>query len=218
MKIAVWGTGMVGDTIGSRLIELGHEVMMGSRSATNEKAAEFVKKNGSKALQGTFADAAAFGEYIVNCTHGVATLSILESAQATDLTGKVFVDISNPLDFSKGMPPTLSVVNTSSLAEEIQATFPDLKVVKTLNTMWCGLMVNPVMLANGDHDVFLSGNDADAKAFVTEHVLKAFGWADEHIYDLGDVTTARGTEMLLPLWLRVWGATGVGAFNFKIVK
>jgi predicted dinucleotide-binding enzyme len=217
MKIAVLGTGMVGDTIGSRLIGLGHEVKMGSRTLTNEKAGAWTIKNGRSASNGTFADAAAFGEIIFNCTKGVATIDILKSAGAQNLKGKIIVDVANPLDSSKGSLPTLSVVNDNSLAEEIQKNFPETKVVKTLNTMWCGIMVNPAMIGGGDHQNFISGNDATAKKQVTE-ILKSFGWKESNILDLGDITNARGTEMLLPLWIRVWGATQNGAFNFKIVK
>ena len=218
MKIAVFGTGMVGDTIGSRLIELGHEVMMGSRSANNEKAKAFVAKHAAKASAGTFAEAAAYGEVIFNCTKGDGSIEALTLAGSA-LNGKVLVDVSNPLDFSKGAPPSLipSLSNTNSLGEEIQKTFPSLKVVKTLNTMWCGLMVNPNMIGDGNHTNFLSGNDAEAKAMV-KGLLKEFGWKNENLLDLGDITNARGTEAVLPIWLRVWGATQNGAFNFKIVS
>lgn len=217
MKIAVLGTGTVGETIGGRLIELGHEVKMGSRTPDNEKAAAWVLKNGPRASQGTFRDAAAFGELLFNCTMGVASIDVLASAGAGNLDGKVLIDVSNPLDFSRGMPPSLTICNTNSLGEEIQNAFPGLKVVKALNTMWCGLMVNPNMLQEGDHTAFISGNDEGAKA-KTREIMRAFGWKDEQILDLGDISTARGTEMLLPIWLRTWAALGTGAFNFKVVK
>lgn len=217
MKIAVLGTGNVGDTIGSKLIDLGNEVMMGSRTADNEKTKAFINKNNGKANAGTFAAAAAFGEIIINCTSGGGSLEALKLAGENNLKGKVLVDLANPLDFSKGMPPTLSVVNTTSLAEEIQKAFPGTKVVKALNTMWCGLMVNPAMVNGGDHNTFICGNDADAKAKVKD-LLKTFGWHEKNILDLGDLTAARGTEMYLPLWLRIYGATNNGAFNIKIVS
>lgn len=217
MKIAILGTGNVGSTIGSKLIELGHEVMMGSRTATNEKAAAFVAKHNAKASAGSFSDAAAFGQIIINCTAGVASLEALKLAGENNLSGKVLIDVSNPLDFSKGMPATLSVCNNNSIGEEIQKAFPKTKVVKALNTMWCGLMVNPGMINQGDHHTFISGNDADAKATVKE-ILNSFGWSNNNIIDLGDITTARGTEMYLPLWLRIYGATNNGAFNIKIVS
>ena len=217
MKIAVLGTGNVGDTIGSKLIELGHTVMMGSRTSDNEKGKAFVAKHTGKASLGTFADATAFGELIFNCTAGVGSLEALKIAGEKNLSGKIMIDISNPLDFSKGMPPTLSVVNTTSLGEEIQKSFPQTKVVKALNTMWCGLMVNPAMINGGDHSTFISGNDTDAKEKVKE-ILKSFGWAEKNILDLGDITKARGAEMYLPLWLSIYGATNNGAFNIKIVS
>lgn len=217
MKIAVFGTGMVGDTIGSKLAELGHLVMMGSRTKDNEKAKAFVAKHSKNASTGKFADAASFAEIIFNCTKGIASIDALKMAGEKNLNGKIIVDISNPLDSSKGMPPSLAISNTNSLGEEIQKTFPQAKVVKTLNTMWCGLMVNPAMINGGDHNVFVSGNDASAKQEVKK-ILRTFGWADKNILDLGDISTARGTEMYLPLWLRVYGATNNGAFNIKIVS
>ncbi|KAA9037138.1 NADP oxidoreductase [Ginsengibacter hankyongi] len=216
-KIAVLGTGMVGDTIGSKLIELGHEVMMGSRTQGNEKAKAFVAKHNGKASAGTFAEAAGFGEIIFNCTAGVGSIEALKMAAEKDLDGKIIVDIANPLDFSNGMPPSLAIVNTNSLGEEIQKTFPQTKVVKALNTMWCGLMVKPAMINGGDHSTFVSGNDANAKEEVKK-ILKSFGWNEANILDLGDITTARGTEMFLPLWLQIYTATNNGAFNIKIVS
>lgn len=218
MKIAVFGTGMVGDTIGSRLIDLGHQVMMGSRTAKNEKALTFVAKHKANASAGTYADAAKFGEIIFNCTKGDGSIEALKLGGA-GVNGKIIVDISNPLDFSKGTPPGLipSLSNTNSLGEEIQKTFPQAKVVKTLNTMWCGLMVNPNMIGGGNHTNFICGNDAEAKANV-KSLLNEFGWKNENILDLGDITNARGSESVLPIWLRVWGATQNGAFNFKIVS
>ncbi|MBP7270190.1 MAG: NAD(P)-binding domain-containing protein [Bacteroidia bacterium] len=218
MRISILGTGNVGDTIGSKLVELGHDVMMGSRSANNEKALAFVAKQSGKASAGTFADAAAFGEIIFNCTKGEASLDALKLAGAA-LDGKILIDVANPLDFSRGMPPGLvpALSNFNSLGEEIQRTFPNVKVVKTLNTMWCGLMVNPRMIGDGNHINYLCGNDAEAKEKVRA-LLKTFGWKDEQLLDLGDITNARGTEAVLPIWLRVWGATKTGAFNFGIVR
>lgn len=217
MKIAVLGTGMVGDTIGSRLIELGHDVMMGSRTATNEKAIAFADRHKGKGSAGTYREATSFGELVINCVKGEGSIEALQAA-GDGLRGKILVDISNPLDFSKGNPPSLipSLSNTYSLGEEIQKNFPATKVVKTLNTMWCGLMVNPNMIGGGNHTNFMCGNDAEAKAAVRK-LLNEFGWKNENILDLGDITNARGTESVLPIWLRVWIATQNGAFNFKII-
>ncbi|WPB82083.1 NAD(P)-binding domain-containing protein [Archangium violaceum] len=215
MKIAVLGTGMVGETIGSKLVALGHEVKMGSRSATNEKAAAWVKKAGAKASQGTFADAAAFGELLFNCTSGSGSLEALNAAGKKNLEGKILLDLSNPLEFSKGMPPTLFVSNTDSLGEQIQRAFPELKVVKTLNTINANVMVDPARIP-GEHAVFVSGNDAEAKGQVKRLLTEWFGW--KQVIDLGDITTARGTESYLPLWLRLWGAMGTPDFNIQIVK
>ena len=215
-KIGILGTGTVGVIIGSKLVELGFDVMMGSRTATNEKALAFVDKHNNKAKAGTFADAASFGEIIFNCISGASTLHALSMAGVENLRHKIIVDVANPLDFSNGMPPSLSVVNTNSLGEEIQKYFPHSMVVKTLNTMWCGVMVNPGMINGGDHNVFMCGNDEVAKIEVAE-ILKSFGWVENNIIDLGDISKARATEMYLPLWLSVFGKDKNGAFNIKIV-
>ncbi|MFA6403018.1 MAG: NAD(P)-binding domain-containing protein [Salinivirgaceae bacterium] len=217
MKIAVFGTGIVGDTIGSKLVELGHSIMMGSRTADNEKAKAFVAKHHGKASAGTFTNAAVFGEIVFNCTAGMGSIEALKLAGTENLNGKIIVDIANSLDFSKGMPPSLAIVNTNSLGEEIQRTFPKAHVVKALNTMWCGLMVNPNLINGGDHNTFICGNESVAKEKVKE-LLKSFGWLEKNILDLGDITKARGTEMYLPLWLSIYGATNNGAFNIKIVN
>jgi predicted dinucleotide-binding enzyme len=216
MNIAVLGSGMVGATIGGKLIQLGHKVRMGSRAANNEKAAAWVKANGANASQGTFTDAAAFGEIVFVCTSGAGTLGALKQAGADNLKGKLLIDISNPMEFSKGMPPTLSVCNDDSLAEQIQRAYPEAKVVKSLNTLNAQLMVNPSLLAGGDHSIFMSGNDAGAKAKTAEILREWFGWKD--ILDLGDITTARGPEMMLAAWLRIWGSLKTANFNYKIVR
>lgn len=207
---------MVGQAIGSRLAELGHEVRMGSRTAGNPKAVEWAKQ-AQGASEGSFADAASFGEIVFNCTSGSASLAALAAAGADNLAGKVLVDVANPLDFSQGMPPTLSVCNTDSLGEQIQRAFPEARVVKALNTMNCNIMVHPDQVGHGEHHTFLSGNDADAKQTV-KALLQSFGWQDAFVLDLGDISTARGTEAWLPLWLRIWGATGSGSFNLRIVN
>jgi hypothetical protein len=205
---------MVGATLGSKFIQLGHEVKMGSRSTDNENAVQWAKQNGAHASHGTFADAAVFGEIVFNCTAGTASLAAVTSAGASNLKGKVLVDVANPLDFSKGMPPTLTVCNTDSLGEQIQRAFPNVKVVKALNTMNCRVMVDPA-LVRGEHDVFVCGNDPQAKARLAE-VLKSFGW--KSVIDMGDITAARGMEMLLPIWLRLMGLFQSPDFNFKIAR
>ncbi|MBL0340167.1 MAG: NAD(P)-binding domain-containing protein [Bacteroidetes bacterium] len=215
MKIGILGTGMVGNAIGSKLVTHGYEVMMGSRSATNEKAAEFVKNAGKGASQGTFAEAAMYGEIVFNCTKGEVSMEVLKLAKEENLTGKILIDVANPLYFEKGAIPTLSVCNTDSLGETLQRNFPSVKVVKTLNTMNCNLMVN-ASLVPGDHDIFICGNDAAAKTKVETILRNDFGW--EHILDLGDITNARATEMLLPIWIRLYGKFQSPNFNFHIAK
>jgi 8-hydroxy-5-deazaflavin:NADPH oxidoreductase len=216
MKIGVFGTGMVGKAHGTRLVGLGHEVMMGSRTRENPAAAAWAEASGDLASHGTFADAAAFAELLINATLGEASLDALNSAGAEHMRGKVLVDIANPLDFSRGMPPTLAVSNTDSLGERLQRAFPDVRVVKALNTMNCEVQVDPRRVP-GSHSVFLCGDDAGAKA-VTVGLLHEYGWEDRDIIDLGDITGSRGVEMILPLWLRLWGVVGHGSFNFGVVR
>ena len=229
MKIGVLGTGAVGRTFSVRLTELGHEIMLGTRNVAEKLAStskdymgnpsfsEWYKSN-SKVGLGTFADAAAFGELIINGTYGGSSMDALKLAGPANLSGKVIMDVANPLDFSHGTPPSLipEMSNTTSLAEVIQNTFPGAKVVKTLNTMNCGVMVNPQLVGGGDHVNFISGNDNDAKMKVKK-LLYQLGWKDENLIDLGDLSGARGTEMYLPLWIRLWGATKTGVFNIKLV-
>jgi 8-hydroxy-5-deazaflavin:NADPH oxidoreductase len=216
MKIGVLGTGMVGQTIGSKLIAVGHEVKMGGRQTSNEKAVAWARGAGAGASHGTFADAAAFGEIVFNATLGAAALDALGAAGADNLRGKILVDVSNPLDFSKGMPPSLFTGSADSLGERIQRSFPEAKVVKALNTINVQVMVDPGRLAGADHEVFVSGNDAGAKTRVAEILKDWFGW--KRVIDLGDITTARGAESYVVLWACLWGVLGTTAFNLKIVR
>jgi 8-hydroxy-5-deazaflavin:NADPH oxidoreductase len=226
MRIGILGTGIVGRVIAARLAELGHDVTIGTRDveallarsepdAMGTEPFSAWKEENPRIALGTFAEAAAAAELLVNATNGAGSLEALGAAGAEDLDGKVLIDISNPLDFSAGMPPSLSVSNTDSLGEQIQRAFPSAKVVKTLNTVNAFVMADPSLVAGGEHTVFLSGNDGESKAQVTA-ILRSFGWRD--ILDLGDITTARGTEMYLPLWLRLWGALGTGTFNISVVR
>jgi 8-hydroxy-5-deazaflavin:NADPH oxidoreductase len=225
MNIGILGTGAVGKAFASRLSELGHEVKLGTRDpqqTLQKKDAgsvyEFLQKN-KKITLGSFAEASAFGEMIINVCKGSVAMEVIRLAGEKNLAGKTLIDITNPLDFSRGMPPSLipEYSNTTSLAEEIQKIIPDTKVVKTLNTMWNGLMINPSQLANGDHVNYICGNDEGAKSQV-KGLLKEFGWRTDATLDLGDLSAARATEATLPIWLRVYGAKKTGAFNFRIVS
>jgi predicted dinucleotide-binding enzyme len=213
MEIGVLGTGMVGQTIGSKLVQLGHEVMMGSRDAANPKAITWANREGRHALHGTFANAAAFGEIVFNCTLGSASLEALHQAGAKNLKGKILIDVSNPINCSTEHL-SLTVCNIDSLGEQIQRTFPETRVVKALNTMNCNLMVKPSKLVERT-DVFISGDDADAKIVVTKILREWFGW--KSVIDLGDITTARGVEMFLPLWSSLRRVVSAERFNLKIV-
>lgn len=214
MKIAVLGTGEVGRRLATKLVSLGHDVTLGSRTADNADATRWAAENSAR--HGTFADAASSAELVVNATGGLVSLAALQAAGADNLRGKVLVDVSNGLDFSQGFPPSVVTPDGRSIAEQLQAAFPETRVVKTLNTMNNQVMVEPSRIP-GHHNVFLSGDDADAKAQVSA-LLESFGWTPEQILDLGDLSSARGTELVLPLWLRLMGTLGTGDFNFAVVK
>ncbi|MGW5344349.1 NADPH-dependent F420 reductase [Streptomyces sp. NPDC004050] len=220
MRYAVLGTGMVGRTVAARLNSLGHEVVIGTRdpdaTAGRDEFAAWREGDRGAADVGLagFAEAARHGQTLVNATAGKASVAILAEAGAAHLDGRILIDIANPLDFSHGFPPTLDPVNDDSLGERIQRTFPGLRVVKTLNTMNCRIMVEPARVP-GEHTVFLSGEDPEAKAEVRA-LLHAFGWPEASVLDLGGIETARGTEMLLPVWLRLMGALGHTDFNFHV--
>jgi 8-hydroxy-5-deazaflavin:NADPH oxidoreductase len=214
VRLAVLGTGTVGHALAGRFTELGHTVVMGTRDPAGTR-----RRPGYREIPGvelsTYADAAAAAELLVNATSGSAALEVLEAAGAQNLDGKVLVDVSNPLDHSGGFPPTLLVKDTDSLAEQLQRACPGARVVKTLNTMNAELMVHPSDVGEGDHTVFVSGDDAEAKAMVTG-LLTAMGHTD--VLDLGDLSTARGAEMYLPLWLRLMGSLGTARFQVKVVR
>ena len=219
MKIAILGTGMVGATIGSKLVQNRHDVRMGSRTADNEKAAAWLAGQTAgkgRASVGTFADAAQHGNVIFNCTAGSASLQALQMAGSDNLRGKVVIDIANPLDYSHGMPPTFTVCNTDSLGEQIQRAFPGAMVVKTLNTMNCKVMVEP-SLVPGEHVVFMSGDEPAAKEQVKTFLTHDFGWNPRNVIDLGGIVTARGPEMVLALWVNLRGVLGHNQFNFGIL-
>jgi len=227
MRIGVLGTGVVGRTIAARLASLDHDIVVGTRDPAATRARTEPDRFGtamapwlaehSELRLGTFSEAAAHGELIVNATSGLASLDVLEAAGASNLDGNVLVDVANALDFSRGMPPRIGASSEDSLAERIQGAFPGARVVKALNTMNAFLMVDPGQLAGGDHTVFVSGNDAEAKATVAE-LLRSFGWRD--IIDLGELPTARATELVLPIWLSLMSALGVppSSFQFRIVR
>jgi len=217
MNIAILGTGAVGTTIASKLVELGHQVMIGSRNKTNEKAIEFVNKYDKNASNGTFEEATTFGEIIFNCIKGEYAIEAMQQA-GSGIVNKILIDVSIPVDTKKGMPFSLipELCNTNSLGEEIQKAFPNTKVVKTLNTMWSTLMMIPSMLKDGDHTNFICGNDDEAKDKV-KNLLKEIGWKEEAIMDLGDISGSRGMEGMLHLWWKIWGAT-MGTFSIKVVN
>lgn len=215
MRIGVLGTGSVGSTLGTAFTALGHEVRMGSRGTPHERADAWAASVGGLASTGSFGDAASFGELLVNCTAGVHSLHALRTVGAEPLDGKTLVDVANPLDFSGGFPPRLSVTGDDSLGEQIQREFPGARVVKALNTVTASVMVAPDSLAEPT-DLLVAGDDVDAKVEVVA-LLGQLGWRPERVRDLGGISSARVTESYLMLWLALMGQLGSAEFNVRIV-
>lgn len=215
MKYGILGTGDVAHTVGSKLIALGHEVMLGARSADNEKAIQWADSNGVHAMHGRFADATRFGERMFLCVHGIHSIEVLEAAGEENLAGKILIDQTNPYLYEDGhisLDPRWS--GTTCLGEEIQKLLPRTKVIKTLNYLSCRLMTAPQQLPELVTG-FYCGNDTEAKATVAD-LLKDFGWQDT--IDLGDISMSRYTEMLGAFWPAVYGQFGHMNWGFKLVR
>ncbi|MFY9913069.1 MAG: NAD(P)-binding domain-containing protein [Nocardioidaceae bacterium] len=212
-KIAVLGTGNVGQTLSRRLAGLGYDVMVGARSRDSESLAPFAAIEGVHT--GSFADAAAFGDLVINATNGQRSLDALDLAGADNLAGKPLLDVSNDLEPVEGGFPKPVATSDNSLGQRIQSAFPDAHVVKSLNTMTNSVMVEPASVP-GDHVVFLSGDRAEAKEAIVA-LLSDFGWRPEQVFDLGGIDTAPAVEMVMALWLRVLAARGMNPrFNWAI--
>jgi 8-hydroxy-5-deazaflavin:NADPH oxidoreductase len=226
VRIGVLGSGVVGQTLAAKLAAIGHDPMLGTRDVAallvrpepgprQQRPFSAWHRDHPEVALGSFAEAAGHGELVINATAGEASLEALRQAGEANLDGKVLVDVSNPLAADTGFPPSLSVANTDSLAEQLQRAFPRARVVKTLNTMTAALMVDPGQLAGGDHHVFVAGDDPEAKAQVTALLRDGFGW--RHVLDLGGLASARGAEMYVALWLRLFMAFGTPMVNIKVV-
>ena len=215
MRVGVLGTGEVGRRLGDRLLADGHEVTLGSRDPDSPVAADWAAERPG-AGHGTFAEAAEGAALLVNATPGRVSSQVLAGLPQRCLDGVVVLDVANPLDFDGGFPPTLAVCNTDSLGERLQRAHPTAKVVKALNTLHNEVMVDPARVP-GEHHVFVCGDDADAKGLVIG-LLVAWGWPPTSLIDLGDITNARATEMLLPLWVRLYAHLGTADFNLGVVR
>jgi len=227
VRIGVLGTGMVGRALSGKLAELGHDTRIGTRDVASAMANTEAARDGSGTLAewaartpdvqvATFEEAAAHGEAVFNATAGMASLDALRMAGEKNLDGKVLIDVSNPLDFSRGMPPSLTVPSTDSVAEQIQRRFPQARVAKALNTVNVGVMVDPESIP-GAHEMFLCGNDETAKDEVRS-ILGSFGWSRDRIIDLGDLTAARGMEAYVLFWVQLMRALGGPQFNIHVVR
>jgi 8-hydroxy-5-deazaflavin:NADPH oxidoreductase len=218
MKIGILGTGTVGEALATALVNKGHNVMMGSRMASNEKIQDWIKRTGKGALAGTFQDAAGFGDLLFICLNGEFAADVVRELDPERVAGKIVIDITNPLDFTQGNPPRILEEYTNiSLGETIQQLLPTTFVVKTLNTVNYRLMIDAREVNDGHHDLFLCGNDPTAKNQVKHFLVDNFHWRPESLIDLGDIKSARTMEAIVPFWVLVYRSIGTPLFNFKIV-
>lgn len=213
MRIAVLGTRVVGRTLATGLRAAGHEIRVGTRDPAQTRERE--EWSGLDLELTPYDDVAEQAQVVVNATNGMASLTALGMVGADLLADRVILDVANPLDFSSGFPPTLSVKDTDSLAEQIQRAFPDARVVKALNTVNAAVMTDPDRVGNGDTSIFVASDDADARATAV-HLLRDLGWRD--IIEFEELSAARGMEMWLPMWVRLMGRLGTADFNLKIVR
>ncbi len=211
VRVGILGSGDVGRALAAGFAGLGHDVKIGSRDP--QKLADWAEQAGPRVSTGTFAEAASFGDILILATLGVATEDAIRLAGVDAFDGKVVIDTTNPLDFSKGMPPTLSVGHTDSLGEVIQRLLPRARVVKAFNTVGNALMVNP-QLPGGPPDMFLCGNDEDAKKIVTQ-ICKHFGWG---VVDIGGIEGARYLEPMCLVWVLHGARTGQWMHAFKLLR
>ena len=220
MKVGVLGTGVVGESIASALVSRENFVMMGSRTIKNEKATVWAKKAGKYGSSGTFNDAAIFGDVIFICLSGEYVLDVVESLNTNNVRNKIIIDVTNPLDFTKGMPPRIleGLGNSTSLGEEIQKLLPNSYVVKTLNTVNYKLMVDARLINHADHNLFVCGNNIDAKNKVMHLLVDNFHWKADRVVDLGGIEMARCVEAIVPFWVAVYQKLGTPLFNFSIVR
>ncbi|MER3463180.1 MAG: NADP oxidoreductase [Chitinophagaceae bacterium] len=220
MKIGVIGTGVVGEALATALVDRGHNVKLGSRTNGTDKSKEWAKKQGELASVGTFNDAAAYGDLMFVCLNGEHVLNVIaNNINAENLDGKIIVDVTNPLNFSQGMPPSiLNAYRDVSLAEHIQQAAPNAYVVKALNTVNYKLMVDARIVNDASHHLFICGDNADAKNKVKHFLVDNFYWKPEDLIDLGGIQSARCTEAIVPFWVLVYQSQGTPLFNFKIVK
>ena len=213
MKIGILGTGDVGQALGKAFVALGHAVMMGGRTSTNDKALAWATETGANASVGTFADAAAFGEVIVLATLGVANESAITMAGLANFRGKLVIDTTNPLDFSGGMPPKLAISGNDSGGEQVQRLLPDAHVVKAFNTVGNAFMFRPDF-PGGPPDMFICGNHDAAKAKVGG-ILKDFGWG---VVDVGGIESSRYLEAMCMVWVIAAMRSGDWNHAFKMLR
>lgn len=220
MNIGVLGTGIVGQTIATALNNKGHNVCIGSRMQGNEKAMDWVKQTGKGAMEGNFEEAALFGEIVFICVNGAHAIDAVTSFDPESVTGKIVIDVTNPLDFTHGMPPRIlqQFSNGTSLGEEVQRALPFAHVVKTLNTVNCNVMVDAKKVNGASHDLFICGNNPDAKNKVQHFLVDNFNWKAKHLIDLGSIEAARTMEAIVPFWVMLSQQLQTHLFNFKIVQ
>jgi 8-hydroxy-5-deazaflavin:NADPH oxidoreductase len=212
-RVGVLGSGDVGRRLASGFRSRGHDVMIGSRHPGKPELHEWLSGDGTGIAAGTFAEAAAHGELIVLAVLGSAAEEAIADAGPKNFGGKVVIDATNPLDFSGGFPPKLSVTGADSLGERVQRALPDAKVVKAFNTIGNPYFVDP-SFSEGQPTMLIAGDDEGAKHTVRD-VLADFGWSD--VVDIGGIEGSRELEAICIVWVKIGGTRGSWDHGFKLL-
>jgi 8-hydroxy-5-deazaflavin:NADPH oxidoreductase len=213
MRVGVLGTGEVARRLAAGFRSRGHDVMIGSRDPDKPELREWLSGDGAGVEAGTFAQAAAYGELLVLAVLGNAAEDAIAQAGPENFAGKVVIDVMNPLDFSGGFPPKLSISGEDSLGERVQRALPEAKVVKAFNTIGSPYFVDP-SFSEGRPTMLIAGDDEEAKRIVTD-VLADFGWT--HTVDIGGIAGSRELEAICILWVKIGGARGAWDHGFSLL-
>jgi predicted dinucleotide-binding enzyme len=212
-RVGVLGTGEVGRRLATGFRSRGHDVMIGSRDPGKAELTEWLSADGAGIESGTFAEAAEHGELLVVAVLGNAAEEAIAAAGPDRFSGKVVIDATNPLDFSRGFPPKLSITGEDSLGERIQRALPNAKVVKAFNTIGNAYFVDP-SFSEGQPTMLIAGDDEGAKRTVHD-ALADFGWSDT--VDIGGIEGARELEAICIAWVKIGGARGAWDHGFKLL-
>lgn len=219
MNIGIVGNGVAAEAIGLALLKKGHNVLLGGPQGGSEKGMAWVKKAGNGAAEGTYEEGALFGELVFICLEGAFALEVLRTIHPNSFAGKIVVDVTNPLDYTRGdQPRILKEFRDVSLGERIQEVLPHAYVIKALNTVNYQLMTDARQVYKGDHSLFVCGNDANAKNQLKHFLVDNFYWKPDGLADLGGIEAARAIEAIVPFCVLLSQSYGTPLINFKVVR